>query len=487
MKVKKILIAAICALCASAMAVGLVACAKEEKKQPLNAPEISADGRVISWSAVENATGYEVYENDALKQTTEETSYTVTQTAGGEYAYTVKAVCADGSYPDSEASNAATIKILSAPQITLNGTKITWGAVENAASYQIYLNGERDRRYPKTTVSYTINPANLAPGTYEYTVVAMGEDGYLDSVPSNAVQYKSPLPVTVNAPADYTGKVTVEIYSGATKAGSSEVTLTDGTGTAEFDLNIGNYVVKTTVDDGYVAAWEYITAANPGATVNIIKLTEENTLVIGENTVTVPAATGEDEESFMQLVYVAQKTGTHSIVGTAGDAYTVTFNGRTVVAPASGIEIGNFEVEEGQPLVFTISGAGEHTFELADRDVPHPIKLSPYYVVNKQEEHPEVVANIITGSCTGEIEIAEEEEYTFFFTTATLGERTVTITVDGTDYVFNGEVSQQTIALKAGKNTITIKVEGENSDGLNIAMFVFNGPVYQDFPAEDNG
>ena len=486
MKAKKITLMAVSAVCVAAMAFPLAACGGS-KATPLTAPEITHNDREMTWEEVENATGYEVFENGVSIATVEEPSYTITQTASGtEFTYTVKALCDGGEYAASASSNEIKVTVLPAPQISLSGTKITWGAVEGAVSYQVYIGEMADKRYAaKAENEYTINTATLNPGSYIFTVVAESDDNeVLSSGHSNGQKYSIPLPVTVHAPADYAGGVTVEIYSGANKVGSSEVTLTEGAGTAEFELDAGDYVVKTIVEEGYAAAWEYMTLANPSATVNIIKLTEENTLIVGDNTVTVPEAAGEDEQAAMQLVYIAKKTGIHSIVGTAGDAYTITLNGRTVVAPSSGIEIGNFEAENGQPLVFTITGAGEHTFRFADEDVPHPIKLSPYYVVNKQEEHPEVVANILTGSCTGEITVEEADTYTFLFTTATLGERTVTLTIDGKDYVFNGGEGQQDIALEAGTTRITIKVEGENADGLNVAMYVFNGPIYQDFPTE---
>lgn len=485
MKFKKTSIIFLSAVCAALMALGLAACGGNNNAPTLASPVISHDGRLIEWEAVEGATGYEVLENGTSVGTVEELSYTIAQSAGGEYSYTVKATGEGGAI--SEESNALSLTVLSAPVISISGDTISWAKVEGASYYQVYIGETKYKRYGATTVSSKIDSTKLAPGSYTCTVVAEGKDDVLDSVHSNGVEYKTPLPVTVNAPADYTGSVTVKIYSGSTEVGSQTVTLTDGTGTAEFDLGVGNYVVKTTVDDGYVAAWEYITEANPGATVTIIKKTDENTLAVGENTVTVPAATGEDGEAVMYLVYIAQKTGIHSIVGSEGDSYTIALKGRTVVAPASGIEIGNFEAEDGEPLVFTITGAGEHTFELADEDIPHPIKLSPYYVVDDQQDHPEVQANIFTTSCTGVISITEADTYTFFFTTATLGGRTVTITVNGHDYVFNGDASQQKIALAAGETTITIKVEGTNADGLNVAMYVFNGEIYQTYPPEDNG
>lgn len=492
MKFKKPSIAIACVLLAAVTASVFTACGGNagdggESKTPLTAPEITHNDREMTWAEVENATGYEVFENGTSIATVEEPSYTITQTTSGtEFAYTVKALCDGGEYATSSASNEIKVTILPAPQISLSGTKITWDGVEGAVSYQVYIGEMADKRYAaKSTNEYTINVETLNPGSYTFTVVAESDDNeVLSSGHSNGQVYNIPLPVTVNVPEGYPkDTVNVGVYENGSLKSSQTVTLAEGTGTAEFALEVSNYVVKAEVEEGYAAAWAYISPGNPSATIDVIELTEENTLKVGQNTVTVAGEADDDGNTSVRLVFIAQKSGIHSIVGEAGQAYTVSLNGSTVVAPSSGIEIGNFEVEQGQALVFVMTGSGTFTFQLCDYDVPHPIKLSPYYVVNDQERCPEVVANILSSSCTGVITIDEGDTYTFFFTTATLGERTVTITVNGKDYVFSGNENQQDIQLAAGETQIAIKIEGQSSDsGLNVAMFVFNGEIYQDPP-----
>ena len=77
-----------------------------EQQIQLSAPQITLSGNVISWNAVSNATGYDVYEgNTAVSTAQTALTYTINKTEAGEYNYTVKAVSTDAKYTASVASN----------------------------------------------------------------------------------------------------------------------------------------------------------------------------------------------------------------------------------------------------------------------------------------------------------------------------------------------------------------------------------------------
>ncbi|MDE6104454.1 MAG: hypothetical protein K2G38_02035 [Clostridia bacterium] len=119
-------------LLASALSVSLLAaCNKDDdnkdgpsptpqpQPQPtqpvkLSAPTISREENVISWSAVDNATGYDVYEGTTVvSEAQTELSYTINKTEVGTYTYTVKAVSTDDKYTTSDASNSVEYKVTS--------------------------------------------------------------------------------------------------------------------------------------------------------------------------------------------------------------------------------------------------------------------------------------------------------------------------------------------------------------------------------------
>lgn len=160
---------------------------------PLAAPEIVLQGNIISWTAVENADGYEIYEDNVKIAETAETSYTIEKTASGAYSYTVKATSKNSSYSASAFSNAAVYEFsaesgkLSAPILTLSENVLNWEPVDNANIYIIYENGEEIAR--QLTTSFTIIAAE--EGEYRYTVKATSYNAnYADSDSSNEVVFE---------------------------------------------------------------------------------------------------------------------------------------------------------------------------------------------------------------------------------------------------------------------------------------------------------
>lgn len=72
----------------------------------LASPQIVIEGKVISWDAVENATGYKIYENGVYYADAEGLSFEITRRTPGVYAYTVSAVPGSRDYMESLPSSA---------------------------------------------------------------------------------------------------------------------------------------------------------------------------------------------------------------------------------------------------------------------------------------------------------------------------------------------------------------------------------------------
>ena len=85
---------------------------KVEPAEPLSAPVIELNENEITWSAVENATAYEIYENEVKIGQVKTTSYTISTTLAGEWVYAVKAISSDTArYSPSELSNTVTYSV----------------------------------------------------------------------------------------------------------------------------------------------------------------------------------------------------------------------------------------------------------------------------------------------------------------------------------------------------------------------------------------
>lgn len=80
-------------------------------KTQLSAPKLKLTDNVLSWDAVVNASGYEIYMNNESDRTVTQTTFTIPYTAAGSYVYKVKATSSDAAYTDSEFSAPVTYTV----------------------------------------------------------------------------------------------------------------------------------------------------------------------------------------------------------------------------------------------------------------------------------------------------------------------------------------------------------------------------------------
>lgn len=159
------------------------------------------------WNPVDHATSYKLYINNDYIEVTG-TSYDLNIEEEGSYEIRVKAVSTNPLYLESDFSNSCYIVIhahvttptqLDAPTISLSGNVVSWSSVEDATSYDVYINSENPIRI--TTTSYTINKTEA--GTYKVKVKAITDDiNMWNSEYSNEVTYSvtAPEPTKISAP-----------------------------------------------------------------------------------------------------------------------------------------------------------------------------------------------------------------------------------------------------------------------------------------------
>lgn len=110
------------------------------------APTLTLVDNVVSWNECLGASEYDIYLNGNKEATQKGTSYRIKATETGEYRVQVKAISKTNAYNSSALSDPVVYLIegLATPEISYdkNTKTVSWGAIDNADGYEIYLNNQ---------------------------------------------------------------------------------------------------------------------------------------------------------------------------------------------------------------------------------------------------------------------------------------------------------------------------------------------------------
>ena len=492
MKFKKLSLIIISLILTVCMALPLVACKDDGTannnpdsgtQQPsgdpvqLVAPQISLNQStgVITWSAVDNATAYEVMENGSLAVRQSATTYKITKTAVGEYVYTVRAISVNAAYTASNLSNTVTYVVepepaepLATPVITLNDNVITWTAIAHATAYEIYENGEKLTQV--TTTSYTIT--RTLAGEYVYKIRAISSDAvyYEPSAFSNTETYTVQVralgfQVNVTVPSGYSAPVQVALYKDGEDqpVETKDVTISGTQGSVEFSQsNEYSYTASiVSVATGYKATSVRLSASNNVGEIMIISLSGSKVFNVGSNSFTV---TNNDQAGADQIYYfLPENSGVYTLdASLESKGMYISVDRRLFIDTASEMNITSFRAEAGTLMEITVVGfeIGTFSFKIVEGEVKQDLRIGIGYG-NR--------ANYIFGDCTRTLEVSATDYYVFEFGFAGLAGRTITLTIGGKDYVFGGFDEETTnvenalvIPLNKGTHEVKITTTGFN-------------------------
>ena len=455
----------------------------------LVAPVISLNQStgVITWSAVLNANYYEVYEGETVVAKQTATSYTIKKTAVGSYTYSVKAFSVLLSYTASEYSNTVTYIVepkvepaepLATPVITLNENEITWTAIEHATAYEIYENDEKLTQV--TTTSYTIT--RTLAGEYVYKIRAISSDTvhYEPSAFSNTQTYTVQVralgfQVNVTVPSGYSAAVQVALYKDGetTPVETKEVSITGTQGSVEFSQsNEYSYTASiVSVATGYKATSVRLSASNNVGEIMIISLSGSKVFNVGSNSFTV---TNNDQAGADQIYYfLPENDGVYTLdASLESKGMYISVDRRVYIDTAGELNISSFRAEAGTLVEITVVGfeVGTFSFKIVEGEVKQDLRIGIGY-----GNRP----NYIFGDCTRALEVSSPDHYVFEFGLMSLAGRTITLTIDGTDYEFGGYDEETTdvenwlvIPLNKGTHEVTITTTGFNpKDEFGYCVF----------------
>ena len=208
----------------------------------LSTPEISKitsvnDGMKISWNKSSGASSYIVYvkNSDDWEEigTTSSTSITFSGFSyrplvpGKTYKFTIKAVDSTGKYKSGCITAGWKHQYIAPPQITKTsntetGVKITWGKVEGAENYRVFVKSGSSWKKLKDTTSTSFTHTGVESGkTYTYTVRCISSTGKsyksgYDTVGTKAMFLSTPAVTKISNTVDGV-KLTYKESIGASK------------------------------------------------------------------------------------------------------------------------------------------------------------------------------------------------------------------------------------------------------------------------------
>ena len=308
MKAKKPLSLLLCASLTSC--IGLAACdvtiSTGDDTEPLAAPQISLSGNTITWNAVENADGYEVYEGTSKVASPTETSYTIMQTTVGTYTYTVYATSTDEKYTRSKASNSVEYKVEEkSASVTLTADKKIYVVGDSTVcdyssspdNYYLQRFGYGTQLYNYLNLSDPAQVVNLAlsgrsslsflsEGNYNTLKSSIGEGDYLiigfghnDEKSDDAARFTDPAPDYKTASSSkgasfqytlYENYVKLAKEKGATPILCTPIVRYNSSGEYE-----GKSVAHVTADGDYAAAIKKLGTDTETAVVDLTKITKD--------------------------------------------------------------------------------------------------------------------------------------------------------------------------------------------------------------------
>lgn len=464
-------------------------------------PVISIDQEtgIISWNAGEDIYGYYVWDCTAepatrvtpVRLTT--TTYKITKKSdAGVYSFYVEAVNSAFESVKSEPAT-FTVEQLDAPVTSFDeeNAVLSWTAVENAESYEVYVDGARVAQTADT--EYTLTQT---PGNHTFAVTTVNGSPKYANGQSETETLSVPLIATINfsAPELSVENVKACLYDEDALLKEFEV--------VEFGSSIRMvagapkaYTVKLQgLPEGYISTWGHVYADVLADTINVFSEETVSVLGVGSKTTTVTLLENVDGgvlSAVEQYVFIAGTTeagdGIHSLAlqesGYTVYDLTAYSNGVRFVDSALGIYTGNFTAQEGEVVLLTFeyelvlgnnstltSQQATFEFELVDREIKQYFKMLPSAynedATGKDLESQLTNANYLIGSCTRYIQGLDETRMISFFFGPATGDRTITVTINGQSYtiVSNGLLL---IEVEAGTDIkVDIHVTGTGYGGI---------------------
>jgi len=229
---------------------------------PLATPVLTLIDKTVSWPKIANADAYDIYLNGAKISSQTGMSYLIDKTALGTYAIKIKATSTSALFSESAFSNEVSYKIeakdLLIPVVVNHYNVFSWASIDNADSYNIYVNGALLKSVSTTSVELDVTQK----GSYKVEVEAV----------SASALFKT---------SGKSNSIVLELGGEVTEANS----VYDEIFTKSIRIDGGTYAVVKVDDATTAKVWlRYFVKSSSTSTYNIKLVNGENEIVVLSST-----------------------------------------------------------------------------------------------------------------------------------------------------------------------------------------------------------
>lgn len=229
---------------------------------PLAAPVLTLSDKTVTWPKIANADAYDIYLNGTKISSQAGMSYTIEQTALGTYGIKVKATSASALFSESVFSNEVSYKIeakdLLIPVIVNHYNVFSWAAIENADSYNVYVNDALLKSVSTTSMELDVTQK----GSYKVEVEAASASSF----------YKT---------SGKSNSITLDLGGEVTEANS----VYDEAFTKSIRIDGGTYAIVKADDATMARVWlRYFVKSSSTSVYNIKLISGDNEIVVLSST-----------------------------------------------------------------------------------------------------------------------------------------------------------------------------------------------------------
>lgn len=263
----------------------------------------------------------------------------------------------EGKYQDSNFSQVYTLSNmhdLSTPNLALSGTMLSWTAVDNVKSYQVYDGNNVINTTTQTNYDFSSYINSTASVSFSFSIKALGKTNYYDSLKSNSVSYTKTFTLEQVSGLSFNEVTKTLSWNSVTNADSYHIVLSTGkecdSKTNSVNLSnlingVGVYTFKVrAIGTGNFVSGEYSELASYTQTEKLNAVTNIKVVTLNDTQISVVWDAPENAQTYTiivdgEVVYQAHSLTSYTLEKNSASVVQVVVNGYGYYESSNGVSI----------------------------------------------------------------------------------------------------------------------------------------------------